>query len=187
MTGRREDFAELDTTIIGMVKFRDGSRVLRTSIASLGQLDERDCEVMIKHGILPIHDRELQLLTKRRSSFVKKTKYRAGDQLELVHGNLCRPFSPVTHGRRKYFLLLVDYYTQYMWLHLLWSKDETPEAIKHFQAKVEAETGNKLKVLRTNHGGEFTSVEFGWHCMEEGMERHLTALYSPQQNIIMER
>ena len=45
-----------------------------------------------------------------------------------------------------------------MWLHLLSSKDEAPAAIKQFQALVETETGKKLRVLRTDRGGEFTSV-----------------------------
>lgn len=42
-------------------------------------------------------------------------------------------------------------------------------------------------MLRTDRGGEFTSVEFGRYCAEKGVERHLTAPYSPQQNGVMER
>ncbi|WVZ93619.1 hypothetical protein U9M48_039584 [Paspalum notatum var. saurae] len=116
-----------------------------------------------------------------------KAKYRVGDRLELMHGDLCRPISPTTHEGRKYFLLLADDCTRYMWLRLLSSKGEAPKAIKHFQAKVEAETSNKLKVLRTDCGGEFTSMEFGRYCADEGVERHLTAPYSPQQNSVVER
>jgi transposase InsO family protein len=74
-----------------------------------------------------------------------------------------------------------------MWLHLLSSKDEAPAAIKEFQAQVETETGKKLRVLRTDRGGEFTSVEFGLYCAGQGVERHLTAPYSPQQNGVVER
>jgi len=74
-----------------------------------------------------------------------------------------------------------------MWLHLLSSKDEAPAAIKEFQAQVETEMGKKLCVLRTDHGGEFTSVEFALYCAGQGVERHLTAPYSPQQNGVVER
>ncbi|WVZ97481.1 hypothetical protein U9M48_043013 [Paspalum notatum var. saurae] len=125
----------------------------------------------------------------KKSPFAKKAKYRASDRLELVHGDPCRPISLATHGRRKYFLLLVDDNTRFMWLHLLSCKDKAAEAIKHFQVKVkvEAETGNKLKVLRTDRGGELTSVEFRWYCTNEGMGRHLTMSYSPQQNGVVER
>jgi len=123
----------------------------------------------------------------RRLPFPKKASYRAGDTLELVHGDLCGPITPATHGGRRYFLLLVDDCSRYMWLHLLSSKDEAPAVIKEFQAQVETETGKKLRVLRTDRGGEFTSIEFGLYCTGQGLERHLTVPYSPQQNGVVER
>lgn len=52
---------------------------------------------------------------------------------------------------------------------------------------MEVETGRKLKVLRTDRRGEFTSVEFGEYCTSRGVERQLTAPYSPQQNGVVER
>jgi transposase InsO family protein len=42
-------------------------------------------------------------------------------------------------------------------------------------------------VLRTDRGGEFTAVQFAEYCAGEGVERHLTAPYSPQQNGVVER
>ena len=35
--------------------------------------------------------------------------------------------------------------------------------------------------------GEFTSVEFGEHCARRGVQRQLTAPYTPQQNGVVER
>lgn len=67
------------------------------------------------------------------------------------------------------------------------SKDEAATAIKHFKARVKAETGKNLRVQRTDHGGEFNSIEFGLYCVEQGVQRHLTAPYSPQQNGMVER
>ena len=74
-----------------------------------------------------------------------------------------------------------------MWLQLLTSKDEAAEAIKKFKAHVEAESGKKLRVLRTDRGGEFTSVEFVAYCVGQGVVRHHTVLYSLQQNDMVER
>jgi hypothetical protein len=70
-----------------------------------------------------------------------------------MHDDLCGPISPATTGGKKYVLLLVNDATRYMWISLLDSKDEAPEAIKRVQATVELESGNKLRTLRTNHGG----------------------------------
>jgi transposase InsO family protein len=47
---------------------------------------------------------------------------------------------------------------------------------------VEVETGRRLCVLRTNNRGEFTSVAFEEYCVEHGIERQKTTLYTPQQN-----
>jgi len=66
-----------------------------------------------------------------------------------------------------------------MWLQLLTSKTEVAEAIKKFKARAEAESGKKLRVLRTDRGGEFTSVEFATYCVDQGVVRHDTTPYSP--------
>ncbi|GJY17673.1 zinc finger, CCHC-type containing protein [Tanacetum coccineum] len=49
------------------------------------------------------------------------------------------------------------------------------------------ETRMKLRMLRTDRGGEFTSNEFTKYCKENGIARQLTAPYSPQQNGVVER
>jgi len=92
MTGTKAAFSELDGNVTGTVKFGDGSRVairgrntiifrcqngehcaltdvyyipqLLSSIISIGQLDERGSEVLIKDGVLRIRDRQQRLLAK---------------------------------------------------------------------------------------------------------------------------
>jgi transposase InsO family protein len=76
---------------------------------------------------------------------------------------------------------------RYMWLTLLRSKADASAAIMSFQARVERESGKKLKVLCTDNGGEFTSVQFGEYCAGEGIQWHYSALYMPQQNDVVER
>jgi len=127
------------------------------------------------------------LAKQKRAAFPKVAKYRAHEELELVHGDLCGPISPPTPAGNVYFLLLVDDMGRYMWLTLLRSKADAPAAIMAFQACTERECGKKLKVLRTDNGGEFTSVEFGEYCAGDGIRHHHTAPYTPQQNGVVER
>lgn len=47
---------------------------------------------------------------------------------------------------------------------------------------MELRSGYKLKKLRNDRGGEFTSLEFTQLCENLGLERQLTVAYSPQQN-----
>lgn len=86
--------------------------------------------------------------------------------LDLVHGDLCGPITAATPGDTKYFLLLVDDLSCYMWVTLLESKDKTTTAIKQFHVRIELEAGRKLKALRTYYRGEFTSTEFGEYCTD---------------------
>lgn len=74
-----------------------------------------------------------------------------------------------------------------MWLTLLTTKDQAATAIKQFKAGAEVETGRKLRLLRTDRGGEFTVATFPAYCADEGVGRQLTAPYSPQQNGVVER
>jgi transposase InsO family protein len=48
-------------------------------------------------------------------------------------------------------------------------------------------TGKKIKVLRTNNEGEYTSKEFNDFCKKEGIKRQLLVPYNPQQNGVAER
>jgi transposase InsO family protein len=74
-----------------------------------------------------------------------------------------------------------------MWVMVLGSKGKAANAIRHAQAAAEAECGCKLRVLHTNNGGEFTAAEFTSYCMDEGVQRHYSVTYSPQQNDVIER
>lgn len=44
-----------------------------------------------------------------------------------------------------------------------------------------------MKYLRTDNDGEYTSEEFQRYCIEEGITRHFTTVYTPQQNVVFER
>jgi hypothetical protein len=58
---------------------------------------------------------------------------------------------------------------------------------KKFKALVELQSGYKLKKLRSDRAGEYTSNEFQEFCVKQEMERQLTIAYSPQQNGVSER
>ena len=95
-----------------------------------------------------------------RRPFPKATHYRATAPLELVHADLCGPITPSTPAHKRYIFVLIDDHTRYMWTVLLKTKGEAFEKFKSFKILVEQETHTKLKTLRTDRGGEFTSHDF---------------------------
>jgi transposase InsO family protein len=69
-----------------------------------------------------------------------------------------------------------------MWVVVLGSKGEAADAIRRAQAAAETECGHKLRVLRTDNGGEFMMAKFMSYCVDEGVQRHYSTPYSQQQN-----
>ncbi|XP_019455127.1 PREDICTED: uncharacterized protein LOC109356254 [Lupinus angustifolius] len=66
-------------------------------------------------------------------------------------------------------------------------KSEAFEYFLKYKALVERESGKKLKILRTDGGGEFTSNAFEQHCQQNGIRHEITAPYTPQHNGLAER
>jgi hypothetical protein len=89
----------------------------------------------------------------RRASFPGQAHRRAESILELVHDDLCGLITPSTPSGNKYFLLVIDDLSRYMWAQLLSSKDQASSEIKNFQASIKVETGKKMKILCTDRGG----------------------------------
>lgn len=128
------------------------------------------------------------LLSKQvQKSFPLQSKFAATKKLLLIHGDLCGPITTPTPGGNMYFFLLVDDFTQIMWVYMLRTKDEAWEVFKKFRVLVEKEAKSEIKIFRSDWGGEFTSNTFEMYCNEAWIQRHLTAPYSPQQNGVVER
>jgi hypothetical protein len=58
---------------------------------------------------------------------------------------------------------------------------------KEFKALIENLSERKIKILRSDNGGEYTSKEFVNFCKDVGIKRELTTPYNPQQNGVAER
>ena len=59
--------------------------------------------------------------------------------------------------------------------------------IKEFKALIENLSERKIKILRSDNGGEYTSKEFVSFCRDVRIKRELTTPYNPQQNGVPER
>jgi len=74
-----------------------------------------------------------------------------------------------------------------VWIGLMKHKDEAFEKFKSFKALVENKSYYKIKCLRSDRGGEFTSNEFFDFCEEHGIRREFSTARTPQQNGVVER
>ena len=80
-----------------------------------------------------------------------------------------------------------DSYSHYTWVYVLKRKDQVFESFLEWKALVENFTERKLKLLRTDNGGEFTSGRFKEHLSQHGIRHETTVPKNPEQNGTAER
>lgn len=164
------------------------SRFGHLNYESLRMLSQKNMVVGLP-SLKPTKDICTVCLTgKHHKSFMpKKSSWRASKQLQLVHSDICGPITPASHSDKRYILCFIDDFTRKTWVYFLREKSEAFAHFKNFKAGVEKETRALIVCLRTDRGGEFNSSEFVEFCKVQGINRQLTAGYTPQQNGVAER
>nr|AAR87163.1 putative polyprotein [Oryza sativa Japonica Group]AAU89150.1 integrase core domain containing protein [Oryza sativa Japonica Group]ABF98081.1 retrotransposon protein, putative, Ty1-copia subclass [Oryza sativa Japonica Group] len=107
--------------------------------------------------------------------------------LDYVHADLWGPSRKPSLGGARYMLTIIDDYSRKEWPYFLKHKDDTFAAFKERKVMIERQTEKEVKVLCTDNGGEFCSDAFDDYCRKEGIVRHHTIPYTPQQNGVAER
>ena len=72
-------------------------------------------------------------------------------------------------------MLFIDDFTRMAWVFFLKEKSEAFNKFKAFKLLVENETEAKIKCLRSDNGGEFTSKEFDLFSETHGIKRQFSA------------
>jgi transposase InsO family protein len=93
--------------------------------------------------------------------------------------------NPVMPGGAKYFALFKDDAFSFQVIYCIKQKSQALECLKKFLNRMQQETGHKIKVLRSDRGGEYTGGEFQKFLEAHGIRQELT--YMPEQNGALER
>jgi hypothetical protein len=112
---------------------------------------------------------------------------RATKPLEIVHSDVCGPMRTTSLGGARYFVTYIDDFSRKVWVYLLKSKGECLEKFKEFKALVETQSEHKIKVFRSDNGGEYISKGFQGFLKAHGIEKQTFTPYRPQQNGVAER
>ncbi|GAA0145541.1 hypothetical protein LIER_05715 [Lithospermum erythrorhizon] len=114
------------------------------------------------------------------------TVVRNNKPLDLVHSDVY-DMSPVqSKGGNEYFITFVDDSTNFCYVCLMKSKNEGIDKFALYKEEVENQFEKKIKVVRSDRGGEYVSP-FGQFCCERGIVHEVTPPYSPQWNGIAEK
>jgi len=83
-------------------------------------------------------------------------------------------------GGARYFLLFIDDHTRYTTVFTIHQKSDTFSKFKEYKALVENYHNMKIKALRSDNGGEYTSDSFSTYLRNSGISHEKTAPYSPE-------
>ncbi|KAL0413214.1 UNVERIFIED_CONTAM: Retrovirus-related Pol polyprotein from transposon TNT 1-94 [Sesamum radiatum] len=111
----------------------------------------------------------------------------AKDLLDLVHTDVCGPLSIPARGGFSYFITFIDDHSRYGYVYLMRYKSEAFGRFTEYRLEVENQTSRKIKVLRSDRGGEYLSGEFIDYLKENGILSQWTPPGTPQLNGVAER
>ena len=116
-----------------------------------------------------------------------QSEHKSKESLDLVHSYVCGPMSVHSFSGNNYFVTFIDDYCRKTWIYFLKAKSEVFERFREFKTLVENQTGKKIRVLRTDNEGEYTSNEFMEYCSTKGIKKEHTVPHTPQQNGVAKR
>ena len=90
-------------------------------------------------------------------------------------------------SQAKYALAFIDDFSRYCWVYFLKHKFEVFGLFKVFKAFVENQSERRLKILRSDNGGEYFKSDFIQYCKYLGIYIQHSIPYTPQQNGVVER
>ena len=134
-----------------------------------GALEHRDtCKgcTLVKYTKDTLHEKEI----------------RAKEILERVHTNVCGPLSTTSTERHRYYVNFVDDFSRKSWILFMKNKNHTFSNFCEFKELVEIDARKKVKVLRSDNGGEYVSNKFNNFCALEGIQRELMAPHNVKHN-----
>ncbi|KAL4029866.1 hypothetical protein IC575_008094 [Cucumis melo] len=159
----------------------------------LAHVSERGLQALSQQGLLGgVKNVELPFCEHcimGKSTRVKfgKGKHTTKGILDYIHSDLWGPTKEVSMGGSRYFISIIDDFSRKVWIYPLKQKDEAFGKFLEWKKQVENQTGRKVKYLRTDNGLEFVNNKFNQFCKSEGITRHFTVTYTPQQNGLAER
>ena len=122
-----------------------------------------------------------------KNPFEAGGRNRSAEPLTLIHSFLGGKMNARSLCGAEYFFTFIDDSTHYTWVYPLERKSDAFNQFLKWKALAENSSGRRLKVLRTDRGGEYTSTEFEEFLESAGIRHERTIPKTPQQNGVSER
>jgi hypothetical protein len=167
----------------------------------LGHISRGRIENLVKNDILPpleFSDIE-QCIDCIKGKYVKQIKKGANQStatLEIIHTDIYGPFSVKSVDGYDSFITFTDNYSRYGYIYPIKERSKALDKFKIFKVEVENQHDKRIKIVRSDRGGEY----FGRHTpygqvprpfarflQENGIVAQYSMSGEPQQNRVAER
>lgn len=155
----KEDISKLEKVVLGM------------KIDKQSKSNESTCDTCIQGKFTNTRNRE--------------PDKRATNPLELVHTDLIGPISPVAKDGFRFAIAFTDDFSNFSFVYFLRQKSDAIIATKQFLA--DCSFIGRVRRLRCDNGGEFTSREFTSLVRDNCIKQEFSSPDSPHQNGTAER
>ena len=96
-----------------------------------------------------------QACRQAKERFPKKSHNQVKKVMKLIHSSLVGPLPKASINGSCHVVVFTCDFSSNSWVCFIKSKSKTLNKFKVFQALMEAEIGEKITMLRTNHSGEY--------------------------------
>lgn len=110
---------------------------------------------------------------------------RSKEILDLIHSDVCGLMTPKSLRGHLYYVTFIDDHSRKTWVYLMKSKDEVFIKFQEFTTRVKNLTERRIKILRPDNGGEYTTKEIIAFCKESWIKRELIVPYNPEKNGVL--
>lgn len=98
------------------------------------------------------------------------SKNKTNDILHLIHFDICGPMLVHSIGGDLYYTF-IDNFSRKTWI----------------STRIENQSGKRIKVFKSDNGGEYMSNKFIAFCKKEGIKKETIVPYTPKHNGLAER
>jgi hypothetical protein len=100
---------------------------------------------------------------------------------DLVHIDVCGPFTIASLSNVHYVLTFTDDYSKFDWVFFFKKKSDVFLQFKQFRAKIELQFEKPIKALCSGKGGENIFIDFMNSCKDHGIIQQFTQTYIPHR------
>ncbi len=175
----------------------DSVSLLKDWHERLGHLNVQDAMRLSREGrirgLLMVSDRDVKsfecqaLMGKGKRLPAPPFMARAPNSLEIVHMDIWGPATTPSINGNQYFLTCYDDHTRKIHLTFLKNKSDAYQAMVNYVALVEGQLNTKIKSIRSDNGGEFTSIQWRQFIASKGIEHRYVPPDAHAQNGRVER